>query len=60
MTGLGDGATHSYTVTAINDAGSSSPSAMQQGSTLALPGTPTDFTTPGAEVRQATLSWTGV
>ena len=23
-----------------------------------LPGTPTGFTTPGAEVRQATLSWT--
>lgn len=56
VVGLNNDAAHNYTVAAINDAGSSSPSAAQQGSTLALPGTPASFTaTPGAS--SVTLAW---
>ncbi len=57
VTGLGDGQTYNFALTALNEAGSGSPAEFS-GSTLALPGTPASFTTPGAEVRQATLSWT--
>ena len=57
VTGLGDGQTYNFALTALNEAGSGLATGFS-GSTLALPGTPTGFTTPGAEVRQATLSWT--
>jgi hypothetical protein len=57
VTGLGDGQTYNFTLTTLNEVGSGSAIGFS-GSTLALPGTPTGFTTPGAEVRQATLSWT--
>lgn len=59
VTGLGDGQTYNFALTALNEAGSGLATGFS-GSTLALPGTPTDFTTPGAEVRQATLSWTAL
>ena len=57
VTGLDNGQTYNFALTALNEAGSDLPAEFS-GSTLALPGTPASFTTPGAEVRQATLSWT--
>ena len=57
VTGLGDGQMYNFTLTTLNEAGGGGATGFS-GSTLALPGTPTGFTTPGAEVRQATLSWT--
>ncbi len=57
VAGLGNGQTYNFALNALNESGSGGATGFS-GSTLALPGTPTGFTTPGAEVRQATLSWT--
>lgn len=57
VTGLGDGQFYQFSLGAFNEAGHAVAPQIP-GGTLMLPGQPASFTTPGGEVRQATLSWT--
>lgn len=58
VTGLTEGTTYSFRVTALNDSGSSAASATAKGTTL--PAAPSALVATATDPRQVTLNWTNV
>jgi predicted phage tail protein len=57
-TGLGDGTTRMYAVVALNQVGTSVPSARSQSTTYVRPGTPQQVTAkPGSGIGQTKVTW---
>ncbi|GAD20541.1 choice-of-anchor U domain-containing protein [Acidovorax sp. MR-S7] len=57
VTGLDNGQTYNFTLTALNEVGSGTPIGLS-GSTLALPDAPASFTASPAGETEITLAWT--